>query len=356
MTAAETMARAPSARFDFDAYVTAIAFGGPRGAVAAFALGDGTVRIVDTRAPREPVRVSEAHRGAVLAMAPLADGSGFLTGGDDGRLVRVGAAGESTALASFGIHWVGHIAAAHDRILCAVGRESVLLGLDGRRLASRAHPSTVEGVYIDARSKRIAVGHYDGVTIWSGANPDQQSRLLRWKGAHFSVTLSPDNRYVVSAMQENALHGWRLSDGAHFRMTDYDAKIRSFGWTRAGRYLATAGAQTVLCWPFFHKDGPMGRLPLELGMPAGPLVKVVAPHASCNVVASGYDNGHVILFRLDDDGWIPIAFGGRSPVSALAWSPDGTALAYGTESGEAALVDLSRSPMLDAGLRSPKPR
>jgi hypothetical protein len=32
----------------------------------------------------------------------------------------------------------------------------------------------------------------------------------------------------------------------------------------------------------------------------------------------------------------------QSPVSALAWSPDGTRLAFGTEKGFAAIIDLSK--------------
>src|SRR5690606_19447805 len=63
---------------NFDAYVTAALF--DRSGRAAFALGDGTVRLEDGA-------VSEAHQGAVLRAAPHPGGDGLLTGGDDGRLV-----------------------------------------------------------------------------------------------------------------------------------------------------------------------------------------------------------------------------------------------------------------------------
>jgi hypothetical protein len=39
---------------------------------------------------------------------------------------------------------------------------------------------------------------------------------------------------------------------------------------------------------------------------------------------------------------LPVAATGRGPVSALAWSPDGTNLAFGTETGFAAVVDFSK--------------
>jgi hypothetical protein len=38
---------------------------------------------------------------------------------------------------------------------------------------------------------------------------------------------------------------------------------------------------------------------------------------------------------------LPVAAPGRGPISALAWSPDGTHLAFGTETGFAAVVDFS---------------
>ena len=44
--------------------------------------------------------------------------------------------------------------------------------------------------------------------------------FLEWKGSHIDVTWSPDGRFVVTSMQENALHGWRLRpDKGHMRMT-----------------------------------------------------------------------------------------------------------------------------------------
>ena len=63
--------------FDFDAYVTDIAF--DRAGWAA-ALGDGTVRF-------EQGGCVAAHDGAILCACPHPSGEGLLTGGDDGRVV-----------------------------------------------------------------------------------------------------------------------------------------------------------------------------------------------------------------------------------------------------------------------------
>jgi hypothetical protein len=35
------------------------------------------------------------------------------------------------------------------------------------------------------------------------------------------------------------------------QMSGYATKVRSMAWTNRSRYLATGGAESVVCWPFF---------------------------------------------------------------------------------------------------------
>ena len=83
---------------DLGAYVVAARFD-RGGSVAAFALGDGSVRMVGP----EEWRSVPVHDGAVLAMASH-PGGGFLTGGDDGAFRRV----------TLGWRDVGHRALRHE--------------------------------------------------------------------------------------------------------------------------------------------------------------------------------------------------------------------------------------------------
>ena len=123
--------------------------------------------------------------------------------------------------------------------------------------------------------------------------------LLEWKGAHLAVTFSPDGRYLVTAMQENALHGWRLEDSKDMRMSGYPAKPRSLSWSAKGRFLASSGANAAILWPFHFKDGPMGKPPLQLGA-REVLVTRVACHPREEVVAIGYSDGMVMAVRIAD--------------------------------------------------------
>ncbi|MBV9116902.1 MAG: WD40 repeat domain-containing protein, partial [Acetobacteraceae bacterium] len=78
-------------RRDLGAFVVSACFD-RTGRVAAFALGDGTLRLTDPAVP-EGWRAVAAHDGAVLALAADAVPGGFVSGGDDGRACRVRADG-----------------------------------------------------------------------------------------------------------------------------------------------------------------------------------------------------------------------------------------------------------------------
>ena len=326
---------------ELDAQVIAAAF--ERGGTgAAFGLGDGTVRLA--RADRWTSVT--AHDGAVLTLVADVDAAGFLSGGDDGRLVRV--AGETpTQLASFGGKWLERVAVHADGksrlIACAAGKHVHLIEADGTTRRALPHPSTVTSVAFDARGKRVAASHYGGASLWFVGATEPTPRLLEWKGSHLGVVVSPDGDSVVTAMQENALHGWRLSDGQHMRMTGYPAKTVSLGFTRSGKWLATSGAESLVLWPFTG-GGPMGKAPTELAGGDAAMVTRVAPHPQQESVATGFSDGLVVVVDIPSSRILPVCGPGRGAVTALAWSASGSHLALGMESGFAAVVDFSPRP------------
>ncbi len=297
---------------------------------AAFALGDGTVWLSDWTAM--PV-----HRGAVLCLAT--DGAGIVTGGDDGRVCRVTAAGVAE-VASLGRGWINAIAAQGGVVAAAIGKQVHVLS-DGATLKVLTHPSTVTGVAFDARGKRIAASHYNGASLWFVAARVDSPRLLEWKGSHIGVILHPAADAVVTSMQENSLHGWRLADGQHMRMSGYPAKTAAMGFTKSAKWLATSGAEAVVLWPF-SGNGPMGKAPMELAGGDAMQCTQVACHPRDETVAAGFADGLVVLADIVSGRVLPVCGPGRGSVSALAWSPDGAALAWGTADGFAARVDLSR--------------
>jgi WD40 repeat protein len=242
--------------------------------------------------------------------------------------------GDEPALALAGgvIKIGGRDVVAHPEgaILCAT--------LDGDRLITGGDDG--RGLAFLPRGYRLACAHYNGVSLWF-PNADATPQVMEWKGSHLDATVSPDGRFLVTSMQENALHGWRLSDGRNMRMTGYPAKTRSLSWSHDGHWLATSGAEACVVWPFKEKDGPMGKPPRECGV--RPLrVTQVACHPRALVVAIGYADGLVLLCRLGDGAEILVrdAAPDDGAISALAWDKQGARLVFGTEAGHAGLLTL----------------
>ena len=138
-------------------------------------------------------------------------------------------------------------------------------------------------------------------------------------------------------MQENALHGWRLSDSRNMRMTGYPAKTRSLSWSHDGQWLATSGADAAVVWPFKDKDGPMGKAPRECGVRAARVTQV-AFHPKALVVAIGYADGLVCCAASPTRRkfWCAIPATARSARSR--WDATGARLLFGLESGAAGLL------------------
>jgi WD40 repeat protein len=322
----------PSDPLAFGAFVVATVF---LGDTAAFALGDGTVRLAAGAAPPASVSV---HAGAILSAARTLDGEALLTGGDDGAVALTDAAGRVARVAEMPRKWIDHVAAGPGgAVAFAAGRRAVVRFADGRTRPFD-HPRSVAGLAFAPKGLRLAVARYDGVTLW-WAGTEAEPVMLEWKGAHLAVAFSPDGRFVVTAMQENALHGWRLEDGRDMRMSGYPAKPRSLSWSAKGRFLASSGANAAILWPFQAKEGPMGKPPLELGAREA-LVTRVACHPRADVIAIGYADGLVLAVRFADAAERVIREPGGGAVSALAWNAAGDRLALGTEEGAAAVVAI----------------
>jgi WD40 repeat protein len=333
--------------WSFDAFVVGIAVS-EDGKTFAVALGDGTLRLITD--PHEP-RTVEAHNGACLSLVTDIDGKGFLTGGDDGKLVRTDISGAAAVLAEHKGKWIEHVAAnsASAYRIYAIGKDVMLIdkkgNIDLRRLN---HPSTVGGLAINDKGKRLAVSHYNGVSLWWLGAQDAKPQVLEWKGSNLTIAFSPDGDYVISAMQDSSLHGWRLSDKQQMNMSGYANKVRSLSFNRKGQVLATGGSDEVICWPFTG-GGPMGKSPAMFGggvagAGQGSLVTAVACNPKHDLIAAGYANGAVIMGRPGSQRSGVVMAPNGAPISAICWNTAGDVLIVGDEAGRVALSDFRTPP------------
>jgi WD40 repeat protein len=303
------------------------------GQTAVFVLGEEAMLLVEPRG--EPRRVA-VHGGAILTTA--GDGKRVVSGGDDGKVVAIDAKGETRTLATDPKRrWIDHVAIGPDRAIAwSAGKTAFVQAKESRELEL---PSTVGALAFLPKGFRLAVAHYNGATLWFPNAAQATPEFLEWKGSHLGAAISPDGRFLITAMQEPMLHGWRLTDRKHMRMSGYSARVTSFGWSAGGDWLATSGAPQLILWPFQSKDGPMGKEPRVLA-PSEHRVQTIACHPRQDIVATGYGDGMVLFVRINDGAEILGRKSGNAPVTALAWGADGRFLAFGTEDGEAGILDL----------------
>ena len=321
----------------------------PKVCAFGFALGDGHLAVVDakwaggphvepkpgggvnlveaeTPAP-QPVRAA-CHPGSCLTLAADLRG-GFLTGGDDGRVVHVpmATAGEPVVLAHQPGAWIDALACSSTGVRAyASGRTVHRMVADGGDAIELAAPATALAFSPDGRC--LAVAHSGGVTLWPATG---LPRKLNWNGYHRALAWSPDGRYLVTGMQENALHGWRVADGGDIEMGGYPGQPLSLSFSHDGRYLATSGGSRPVCWGF---DPPGGAdQPVECGIPSKTPVSCLSCHPQQSLIAVGYHNGAVVLSQPGSDEGLFVKGSGGGAVNALVWAGDGSRLAFGTQDG-----------------------
>ncbi|ACK51931.1 WD-40 repeat protein [Methylocella silvestris BL2] len=330
MAAAPTSLTANVTALDAGAPVTAAAF---IGGAPAFALGDGQILL----GGGDDARLIAAHPDAAILIAVKA-GERLITGGDDGRVVEIAGDGAMRELAREKGKWIDALAARADgAVAWSTGRQVFARDAKGDVKAFTA-PSTVRGLAFLPKGYRLAISHYNGASLWfpnAAAEPDE----LHWKGSHLEITASPDGKFIVTSMQENALHAWRLSDKKDLRLSGYPAKPRSTSWSHDGNWLATSGAEAAIVWPFNSKEGPVNKAPRELGVRSAK-VTMVAFHPKSPILAQGYEDGMILLCRQADGAELLVRAEGAGAITALAWDQAGRRLLFGGADGAAGLLTM----------------
>ena len=334
------------AHWDFGAPVVSAIWDVDSRAVG-FALGDGHLAVADARWPSGPRVESKPGGGVglVAAQAPAsrpvrvachpescvciaADASGgFLTGGDDGRLVHVPRTGDPVVLAQVPGAWIDALACSGAGVRAyAIGRRVMRVGPHcGEALEL---PAPVTALAFSPDGRHLAMAHSGGVTLWS---EETEPRLLAWPGYHRAIAWSPDGGFLVTGMQENALHGWRVADGGDIEMGGYPGQPLSLSFAHDGRYITTSGGTRPVCWGF---DPPAPtEEPVECGIASKTPVTCVGAHPRQPLIAAGYHNGAVLLCQPGSGEGLFVKGSGGGAVNALSWSGDGDRLAFGTQEG-----------------------
>lgn len=329
----------------------------PDGKTAMAAAGDGHVYLLRP-GMAAPLPVEVDADGAVLTLLPCGEGPeiGAYAGTDTGHVGLVTTSGEWLPLKHYPGQFIEHLAYDTKTKLLAVsvGKTVRLLNARGEEVRTLGpHTSTVAGLAVSPLGARLAVAHYNGVSVWPLDNPKSTPRVLNWKGAHGALTYSPDGKWLISAMQEQAIHLWRLADGLDLQMRGYPGKITQFSWNHEGQLLATNGGSGVPLWNFRDKlKGPAGTQAQVVASSNAEelLVTAVACHPQGPFAAVGYTDGLVLLTNLQEDRAILLKEpgqkdagqkeSGQGACTTLAWDPTGMYLLTGTQNGWLSLTNF----------------
>jgi WD40 repeat protein len=215
-------------------------------------------------------------------------------------------------------------------LAAAAGRSLVLLRPDGAVVHTfNDAPKTISALAWRPQGDRVAVAYFGGVCLWDAGDFHLQ-RQFAYGSAIPALIWSPDGRWLVAGAQDNAVHLWLPDEDQEFHMSGYETKVRELSFSADSRWLATGGARDACVWDCAGA-GPEGREPLAL--PHSDRVCAVAFQPTHGLLATAANDNEVELWSVTRREPLVATVKLTAPASRLAWSPDDSLLAIGSQKG-----------------------
>ena len=275
------------------------------------------------------------HDNGTNCLAWQLGANALATGGQDGAVKFWDAtAGQHTATVELGSAWVEHLAwrpcAPAPLLIAAAGKSLTALRPDGSAVHTfKPAPKTISALAWQPAGGCVAVAFFGGVCLWDADDYIAQKEFPYANGIH-ALVWSPDGRWLVSGNQDPSVHLWVPAEDMELQMSGYEGKVKELSYDHSSRWLATGGGRDCCIWDC-SGAGPEGREPAML------------PH-DAKVCAVAFQHAHGLLATASQDGVVqlwsperqqPLRATVKMPVAAtkLAWSPNDTQLAIGSEKG-----------------------
>ncbi|MDB6167189.1 MAG: repeat protein [Verrucomicrobia bacterium] len=317
-----------------DDYVIDLAWS-PRGDLLAAASASGPVALfARSDGARQPDLAGHAGGTNCLAWKPQGESSPSLlaSGGQDGEVKFWDpGAGQHVASAELGSAWVEHLGwTSATMLFAAAGKTLVALRADGTVVHTfKPAPKTISALAPQPAGGCVAVSYFGGVCLWDADDFLLQKEFAYANGIQ-ALVWSPDSRWLVSGNQDPSVHLWIPAEDAELQMSGYEGKVKELSFDHGSRWLATGGGKDCCVWDCAGA-GPEGRDPNML------------PH-DAKICAVSFQHRHGLLATAAVDGVVqlwsperkqPLRATVKMPSAAtkLAWSPDDTLLAIGSEKG-----------------------
>jgi WD40 repeat protein len=316
-----------------DDYVIDLAWS-PDGALLAAASAAGPIALLAGPGGALAAQLP-GHEGGSNALAWQPGTQTLASGGQDSS-VRLwdGASGQHVSTASLGRSWVEHLAwrpgASAPVLAAAAGRTLTFLNPDATvRHAFKEAPKTITALAWEPSGGCAAVAYFGGVCLWDGATAAARAEYPYGNGIH-ALLWSPDGRWLVSGNQDPSVHLWMPANDTELQMSGYEGKVRHLSFDRTSRWLATSGSHDACIWDC-SGSGPEGREPVMLAH--GAPVCGVAYQGRHGLLATASEDGTLILWSPERPQPMRATVRMPSAATRIAWSPDDSLLAIGTEKG-----------------------
>jgi WD40 repeat protein len=315
-----------------DDYVIDLAWS-PDGSVLAAASSAGAITLYEASGRKHGDLPGHEGGSNVIAWQPAS--RVLASGGQDGSVKLWDASAlQHVATSALGGSWVDQLSWRPDTggsiLAAAAGRALAFLNPDGSvRHRFKEAPKTITALAWRPQGASVAVAYFGGVCLWGAADGSALKEFPYGNGIQ-ALVWSPDSRWLVSGNQDPSVHLWMPDSEVELQMSGYESKVRHLSFDAAGRWLATSGSQDACLWDC-SGDGPEGREPVML------------PHEA-PVCAVAFQRAHGLLATASLDGalklWSPerrqplrATVGMPAAATCVAWSPDDSMLAIGSEKG-----------------------
>jgi tetratricopeptide (TPR) repeat protein/WD40 repeat protein len=202
-------------------------------------------------------------------------------------------------------------------------------------LENTAGINIISAAYSQAGARTLVIRGAKG-GIWDAGTGRQ---LVAFAAGHLFRCLDPTGRWALTLLTaRNELHVWDLKTGrsACRCVPAFDSSKAELRLHPGGKRLAVLARGALRLW-----DLEANRQLMALDPPAhfSP-VRCVAQHAGAGLVGSAGGEGVIHLWKRADGAAAGVLFAQATGITALAFRPDGTALASAGDDGELALHDL----------------
>ncbi len=314
------------------------------------------VRLWDA-ATGQPLGQLLRHDAYVWAVAFSPDGKKVATGSDMARLWDI-ATGQPLGSPMKHKSFVLAVAFSPDgkKVATASADQTARLwdGSTGQPLGQpMAHRGLVNAVVFNPDGTKLVTASEDGMArLWDVATGQPLRPLMAHRGPVRTVAFSPDGKKVATASWENSETAWVSNAPSALSPLNRDEKLNAVAFNSAGTQIATTGDSTAHLWdaataqPLAYYGfgllmmdgisqpmmGGMSRPMMGFGQPDGGAFGSFGPQSRMEMARKmGSDMGKPVWLwdaatdepmgkpRFD----LPIS---KSPVRAVAFSPDGTKL------------------------------